>query len=89
MTSINCTKEELINILLDFIERHFNNFKHKRRDGNNTWFTPSWSPFIQACFIEKGRSLNLEVGSSYTSPNLGNFWKKYISGDYLTFRLFK
>lgn len=82
MTTINYTKEEIINDLFHFIERHFNNFNHKKRDGNNTWFTPSWSPFIQACFIEKGRSLNLKLGSSYTFPNLKDFWGKYIGGDF-------
>lgn len=82
MTAINYTKEEIINDLFHFIERHFNNFNHKKRDGNNTWFTPSWSPFIQACFIEKGRSLNLKLGSSYTFPNLKNFWENYIGGDF-------
>lgn len=82
MTAINYTKEEIINDLFHFIKRHFNNFNHKKSDGNNSWFTPSWSPFIQACFIEKGRSLNLKLGSSYTFPNLKNFWKNYIGGDF-------
>ena len=82
MTAINFKKEELIDVLFAFIERHFNNFNHLKKDGNKTWFTPSWSPFIQACFIEKGRTLNLKIGSSYTFPNLRIFRENYIASDF-------
>lgn len=82
MTAINFKKEELIDVLFAFIEIHLNNFNHLKKDGNKTWFTPSWSPFIQACFIEKGRTLNLKIGSSYTFPNLKIFWENYIADDF-------
>lgn len=82
MTSTNFTKEEFVDYLFNFIEKHFNDFNHQKKDGNDTWFNPSWSPFIQACFIEWGKRLNLKVGSSYTAGNLKNFWTKYINRYY-------
>lgn len=79
MSSINITEKDFADRLFEFIKDYFNIFNHRKKSGNETWFTPSWSPFIQACFIEYGKILKFSVGSSYTSGNLKKFWENNIT----------
>lgn len=81
-TSGDIKKIDFVNELFGFIKKHFNNFEHKKRSGNETWFTPSWSPFTGSFFIEFGNNKGLLVGSSFTHQKLKLFWTKYIKSPY-------
>lgn len=83
MKNVNINKEDIVNELFNFIEKQFNNFNHQKRTGNETWFNPSWSPFIQTFFINWGNILEYKVGSSYTKSNLKSFWEKIFTTEYL------
>jgi len=82
MTTIDFKKEYFVTELLKFIKQHFNHFEHIIRRGTNTWLTPSWAPFIEACFIRLGNDNDLEVGFSCNQPQLQNFWERCFPEPY-------
>ncbi|UGV41480.1 hypothetical protein J7W08_04095 [Methanococcoides orientis] len=68
------SEEDVADKLYDFIKEYFDDFGHKI--GTNWWFTPSWSPFVEACFLIWGEKLNYKVGASYTQDNVPIFLRE-------------
>ncbi len=95
MAEIN-DSDDIIKILFDYVKNNFDNFGHRRSrffwwwETRHWWMNPendfgsSWSPFVEACFIEAGKKYpNYEIfcslqnseqlknymGASYRHPN--------------------
>lgn len=74
---IESIQEQFIDELYNFIISNFNDFEHRKKEGEkNWWFNnkygaekgkrgKSWSPFVEACFILLGEKLNKDHNANY------------------------
>ena len=59
LTEIKITEVEIANKVFDFVKEHFDKFDCKGKNFE-WWWSKSWSPYIEACFIVWGKRLILE-----------------------------
>ncbi len=78
---IPASSVEIVDILFDFIEDHFDKFKHRyepKHNGQEKWWWinheygkdrgargESWAPFVEACFVMEGEITTFNVGHCY------------------------
>ena len=86
MNSVDLTENEIINRLFDFILQNFNKFECQGKN-IDWWLKPSWSPFVETCFILWGEELIKRnkisnIGHSFTFPNITEFLKYFKKNPY-------
>ena len=76
--------EDILNILFDYVNEHFDDFGHH---GNSNWWTnsefgSSWSPFIETCFMLKGKEYNYKIRRCSTHPNITKYVEQFHISDF-------
>lgn len=78
MEEIN-KSEDILNVLFDYVNDYFDNFGH--HGGSNWWtnsdFGGSWSPFIETCFMLKGKEYDYKIRRCSTHSNITKYVEQF------------
>lgn len=75
MDEIN-KSEDIIKVLFEYVEEHFNDFGHT--NWHTSDFGGSWSPFVETCFMLEAMKYgnHYKIGHCYTQSNITDYIEK-------------